>query len=269
MPLVNAKCTNCGANLNVDSTKDAAVCSYCGSAYIVEKAIKNYNITNNIRAGVVNVFGGNSADFVIRAGKLEKYTGASVDVVIPNSVVEIGSSAFDYCNNLTSVVIPSSVKTIGGSAFYDCTGLKTVKISEGVKEISRSAFRDCTGLTSLTIPSSVETIGESAFWGCTGLTSITIPDSVTYIGDFVFFGCSNLSSVTISQKLLDSLVEVHSNFIHCSAFSDTPFMTTIEKMYQGKLEEIRIKERKCPKCGGSKFKLFSGKCEECGHKKPW
>ena len=42
MPLVNAKCTNCGANLQVDNTKDAAICQHCGSAYIVEKAINNY-----------------------------------------------------------------------------------------------------------------------------------------------------------------------------------------------------------------------------------
>ena len=47
MPLVNAKCTNCGANLKIDSAKDAAICEFCGSAYIVEKAINNYNITNN------------------------------------------------------------------------------------------------------------------------------------------------------------------------------------------------------------------------------
>ena len=56
MPLVNAKCTNCGADLKVDNTKDAAICEYCGSAYIVEKAINNYNMTQNIRASVVNVY---------------------------------------------------------------------------------------------------------------------------------------------------------------------------------------------------------------------
>lgn len=44
MPLVNAKCTNCGASLKVDSNKDAAICEHCGSAYIVEKAVNNYNI---------------------------------------------------------------------------------------------------------------------------------------------------------------------------------------------------------------------------------
>ena len=48
MPLVNAKCTNCGANIKIDDNKEAAVCEFCGSAFIVEKAINNYNITNNI-----------------------------------------------------------------------------------------------------------------------------------------------------------------------------------------------------------------------------
>lgn len=59
MPLVNAKCTNCGAPLLVDNTHDAAICQYCGSAFIVEKAIQNYNyhITNNITAQNVIIAG--------------------------------------------------------------------------------------------------------------------------------------------------------------------------------------------------------------------
>lgn len=56
MPLVQAKCTNCGANLEVDSTSDAANCEYCKAAFIVEKAINNYNIANaQITAQNVNV----------------------------------------------------------------------------------------------------------------------------------------------------------------------------------------------------------------------
>ena len=44
MPLTKAQCTNCGANLEVDSAKEAAVCPYCGAAYVVEKAINNYQV---------------------------------------------------------------------------------------------------------------------------------------------------------------------------------------------------------------------------------
>lgn len=57
MALVAAKCTQCGGNIEVDDQKDAAICPFCGTPYIVEQAINNYNITNNnhIHANVVNI----------------------------------------------------------------------------------------------------------------------------------------------------------------------------------------------------------------------
>ena len=42
--LVPAVCTQCGAALEVDPSQEAAVCKYCGTPFIVEKAIHNYNI---------------------------------------------------------------------------------------------------------------------------------------------------------------------------------------------------------------------------------
>lgn len=45
MGLVAAKCTQCGANIEVDDTKEAGICKYCGTAFITEKAINNYNIS--------------------------------------------------------------------------------------------------------------------------------------------------------------------------------------------------------------------------------
>ena len=48
MPLVPAKCTICGALLNIDSSKEAAVCQSCGNAFVVEKAINNYNTYNSV-----------------------------------------------------------------------------------------------------------------------------------------------------------------------------------------------------------------------------
>ena len=56
MPLVPAKCTNCGAALELDPSKDAAVCPYCHTPFVVEKAINNY------------MDGGESADAVIAQG---------------------------------------------------------------------------------------------------------------------------------------------------------------------------------------------------------
>ncbi|MBP5608882.1 MAG: hypothetical protein J6X66_11550 [Lachnospiraceae bacterium] len=46
MPLVKAQCTSCGAALEVDESKDAAVCPFCNMPYVIEKAINQYKINN-------------------------------------------------------------------------------------------------------------------------------------------------------------------------------------------------------------------------------
>lgn len=56
MPFVQAKCTNCGGILEVDNTKDAAICKFCGTPFVVEKAINNYTSTNYIAANNVNIY---------------------------------------------------------------------------------------------------------------------------------------------------------------------------------------------------------------------
>ena len=48
MPLVKAQCTNCKGTLEIDENKDAAICPYCGTAFIVEKAVQQYIIHNGL-----------------------------------------------------------------------------------------------------------------------------------------------------------------------------------------------------------------------------
>ena len=48
MPLTKAQCTNCGGTLEIDSSKEAAVCPFCNTPYIVEKAINLYKTENHI-----------------------------------------------------------------------------------------------------------------------------------------------------------------------------------------------------------------------------
>jgi predicted RNA-binding Zn-ribbon protein involved in translation (DUF1610 family) len=42
--MVPAICTQCGGTVEVDKTQDAATCPFCGAAFIIEKAINNYNV---------------------------------------------------------------------------------------------------------------------------------------------------------------------------------------------------------------------------------
>lgn len=209
MSIVFAKCTNCGAVVQVENTMDAAICPQCGSAYIVEKAVRLYNAQNG-EPSVGNVYGGNSADFVIRAGTLVKYTGASTVVSIPNTVKIIGEGAFGACEALESVVIPESVTKIGDSAFCRCKALEYVVIPDSVTEIGSGAFSDCESLKNVVIPDVVKIIGSGAFRGCEALTSVNIPNGVTKIDSGTFEDCKSLVGVDIPGTV---------EYISLSAFS--------------------------------------------------
>ena len=65
-------------------------------------------------------------DFPVVNGILLEYQGSGGNVVIPDSVIKIGDSAFWQCGSLTSVTIPTSVTSIGMVAFRDCSSLTDV-----------------------------------------------------------------------------------------------------------------------------------------------
>jgi BspA type Leucine rich repeat region (6 copies) len=127
-------------------------------------------------------------------GKAGAYT-------IPNSVTNIGSSAFSGCTSLTTITIPDSVTNIDDYAFSNCTSLTTVMIGNSVTNIGYGAFQGCSGLTSVTIPNSVTSVADSMFLSCSSLTNVTIGNSVAYIGAYAFAWCYSLTSVTISDSV--------------------------------------------------------------------
>ena len=128
----------------------------------------------------------------------------------------IASSAFKYCNNLTTVSIPESVTYIDDYSFYGCenlqfneydnalywgtnekpyvvlvkaksTDITSCEIGSGCKIIFDCAFLGCDNLTSISIPNSVVNIGERAFQSCSKLESVAIPNSVINIGAYAFY----------------------------------------------------------------------------------
>ena len=102
---------------------------------------------------------------------------------------------FNNCTALREVVIPDSVTEIASTAFLNCAGLvdktgmlilqdclfccvpqsDTVVIPDGVTEIADCALRDCHDLRRVVIPESVTKIGVRAFAGCSSLETISIP----------------------------------------------------------------------------------------------
>ena len=55
MALIKAQCTNCGAALEVEQDKDAAICPYCNTPYVVEKAINLYQTHVIANGATINI----------------------------------------------------------------------------------------------------------------------------------------------------------------------------------------------------------------------
>jgi len=160
-------------------------------------------------------------------GKLEK------EVIIEETVKEIGSFAFSYSNYLEQVVISEGVTSISRDAFAECSNLKNITISDSVTNIDYYAFNGCEKLeynvydnakylgnknnpylfliSSLNfdideclVNKDTKHIASGAFEKCAGLTSLTFEDNcqLLSIGSSSFYGCSNLKYVEIPNKVV-------------------------------------------------------------------
>lgn len=186
MPFVQAKCCNCGANLEVNSEHDAAICKSCGTPFIVEKAI-NYFISSS---------NGGSVDFEIVGGVLKKYVGPAIEITIPDNVLEIGENAFSGLKYIQTVTFPKSIRVIAAKAFKDCSSLQSVRIPDDCELVSigESAFYNCKSLKTFRLPKYLKTIEESTFMNCSSLKYVTILDTyeLQNVKKLAFCGCTSL-----------------------------------------------------------------------------
>ena len=121
-----------------------------------------------------------SIDFEKGIESIPDYAFASCykvkEIVIPDSVVEIGKGAFQNCTSLEKVVLPKNIENIPNNLFLNCKKLEKLVIPDGVKNIGDLAFFG-TKIKSMKIPKSVKTIGNGAF---TGVSEFEIYDGFDY-----------------------------------------------------------------------------------------
>ena len=91
--------------------------------------------------------------------------------IFPNSVKEIGHSAFLFCTNLKSIDIPSTVDKIGANAFYG-TNIKEANIN--AKELESHIFYDSYSLEKVIIGENVTLVKDGLFRNCSKLNDLTI-----------------------------------------------------------------------------------------------
>ena len=161
------------------------------------------------------------------------YNSSIKEVVIEKGITEIGSYAFQRCEQIQKVTLPESLTAIGDNAFLVCSGLKKITIPQNCVTIGEDAFYCCSGLEEISVadgnpafdsrqdckalidsksntllrggknsvvPDGVTEIAKFAFT-YTGITEITIPDSVIKIGERAFSDCELLKSVVLPANI--------------------------------------------------------------------
>ena len=179
--------------------------------------------------------------FVIEGSVLVDYVGDTAEIVIPEGVTEIGSSAFSDHEEIVSVDFPSSLEVVGAGAFRGCAGITELDLPEGLRELGSQAFGDIPGLGRVYVPASLETasqpfylaasddasaagievefapgvarVVDDLFLNARGLREIELPETVTEIGTLAFSG-SGLASVSMP----DGVAEIGASaFSGCSS----------------------------------------------------
>lgn len=154
--------------------------------------------------------------------------GMSGEVKLPDSVTEIGSSAFAGCIKLTGVNMPSTVTTIGDAAFEGCSSLISMELPASLSSLGSGVFEGCSSLASLTlaeentkysVQDDVLYDGDKAnlllYPAAKADTNFTIPTTVTSIEDNAFGKNSHLQTVVATN--LDSIGS--GAFLDCTALT--------------------------------------------------
>lgn len=211
MGLIAAKCTQCGANIEVDGTKETVICRYCGTAFIKENVLNNYNAATSS----VNVYTESKTDeFEIDGRKLSAYKGSYEVVYIPEFITEIDHDAFRDNKKIKRVIVPDSVKTIGHRAFLNCENLEEIELPNSIFDMDGyGIFSNCKSLKKIKIPDNIRIIGQSMFDGCVSLEEIKIPEGVHTIKESAFEYCTALKNIVIpsSVKNMKWLIFSHCN----------------------------------------------------------
>lgn len=180
MGLVLAKCTQCNANIEIDDTKEAGICQCCGSAFITEKAITNYNtyVTNNVISDSSNNVAGANIDNLIKLAEHALVAGNGKEIVYyANKVLEINPESSKAW--LLKMKAMTCIGTIGNPQITETIsyGDNAIKYAED-KESTIAEVYNCyinwaivwmnisfSGLKDVTRIKQLVSIGESAMQG--------------------------------------------------------------------------------------------------------
>ena len=131
---------------------------------ITDATQRTVEVTNQYGRVVLAQFGG-----TIPGGLYVYYTAPVIR--IPQTVVyagntytvtKVGDEAF-YYGRMTQVVLPNTIKELGNHCFYMCNQLTSINLPEGITSIASIALSWTDKLLSITLPSTLRTAEDGCF----------------------------------------------------------------------------------------------------------
>ena len=133
---------------------------------------------------------------------IDGYIGKGGKVIVPSEidnipVTIIGKDAFEYFKKNLYITLPDTIVEIDSSAFCNCSGLKAINIPDSVKTIGEMAFSNASSLTEIEIPGTVSTLPYGVFMSCEDLRTVTLSPGITAVEENAFSKCEKLEKVII------------------------------------------------------------------------
>lgn len=210
-------------------------------------------------------------DFIIESGILEKYVGASDEVVVPEGVTEIRASAFSGRPTLTSLVLPEGITLPPFYGLSPMPALRELSIPSSIEAMDQD-FRQFENLRfncyqngnyvgnekdpylcfagptgpcgeSFTLHPDTKVISAFAFNEARELKRLTVPNGVRYIGREAFRKCVSLTEVVLPESLTRFGFAV---FQRCTALKNVTLPSALTSINGnafrgcGELTEIKI-----------------------------
>lgn len=140
---------------------------------------------------------------------IDSYSGTASKVTIPSEIdghkvttifdaeIDEGGAYGSFSHNkyIEEVIIPDTVTEIGMFCFENCSNLKRVRFGKNVKELGMWTFSDCKKLKTINIPEAMTEFDSQAFAG-TNISKIHLTKNIKT----TYFSWLNLKTITVSKN---------------------------------------------------------------------
>lgn len=130
------------------------------------------------------------------------YSGTDKEIIIPDSYYgkKVTRIKKISSNTIERILLPQSIKELGTGAFENCIKLEKVNIPNGVKKLPENVFSGDNSLEAIAFPLELEIIGKNAFENCSSINKIIIPKNIKNIGAGAFKNMSSLEGFEVDVE---------------------------------------------------------------------